>query len=297
MIKRILGTLNAVVSIIALACNTLFWTIPILSVAFFKLIGPIPSWRSLCVKTMNLFASGWVGLNNQAIRLTQRVKWDVKGLESLKLNSWYLVISNHQSWLDIVVLQKVFNRRIPFLKFFVKKELIWVPVLGLIWWAMEFPFMKRYSRSFIEKHPHLKDIDLKTGIKACENFKETPVSIMIFAEGSRFSPVKAKRQGSPFSNLLKPKAAGMAIVLGAMGERLERILNVTIVYPNGRKGLWDFLCRRISEIKVRVEQLPVPTELLGDYLHDHDFRQNFQNWVNKIWAEKDRYLQTMAMAS
>ncbi len=67
----------------------------------------------------------------------------MQGVDSLHQRGWYLVSSNHQSWVDILVLQRIFHGRIPFLKFFLKQELIWVPVIGLAWWALDFPFMKR----------------------------------------------------------------------------------------------------------------------------------------------------------
>ncbi|MDP3284275.1 MAG: acyltransferase, partial [Desulfobacterales bacterium] len=185
------------------------------------------------------------------------------------------------------VLQRIFHRKIPFLKFFLKKELIWVPFLGLAWWALDFPFMKRYSKDFIDKYPHLKGKDIEITKKACEKFKTIPVSVMNFVEGTRFTAEKHRRQKSPYANLLNPKAGGVAFVLSAMGEHLDKIVNVTIVYPDGIKSFWDFLCGRIGEIKVMVETLPVNREIIGDYVNNAEFRENFQKWVNSVWEQKD----------
>jgi 1-acyl-sn-glycerol-3-phosphate acyltransferase len=204
-----------------------------------------------------------------------------------------MVLSNHQSWVDILVLQRIFHRKIPFLKFFLKKELIWVPIIGLAWWALDFPFMKRYSQAFLEKHPHLKGKDLETTKKACEKFKTIPVSVMNFAEGTRFMAAKHKLQQSPYKNLLLPKAGGMAFVFQAMGEQLHRIVDVTIAYPGGAKSFWQFLCGKVDEVKVRVRTYPLSGELLGDYFNDSEYRERFQKWLNELWAEKDRQIERM----
>ena len=157
-----------------------------------------------------------------------------------------MVISNHQSWIDIITLQTVFNRKIPFLKFFIKKELIWVPIMGPAWWALDFPFMKRYSPEFLAKKPHLKGKDIEITRIACSKFKTMPVSVMNFVEGTRFSENKHYRQRSPYNNLLKPKAGGTGFVLTIMGEQLNSILNITIKYTGEDKKFWSLLCGRIQ---------------------------------------------------
>jgi 1-acyl-sn-glycerol-3-phosphate acyltransferase len=196
----------------------------------------------------------------------------------LKPDAWYLLLANHQTMVDIVVLQKIFHRRIPMLKFFIKKELIWVPFLGLAWWALDFPFMKRTGST--EK-------DLAAAREACETFRSSPVTIMNFVEGTRFTEAKREKRGSPYRRLLKPKAGGVAVVLACMGSRIHSVLDVTIVYPQGAPGLWTFLCNRSMEIKVRVKQLAVTRELLGSTHEDVDSRQSLNDWLNALWREKD----------
>jgi 1-acyl-sn-glycerol-3-phosphate acyltransferase len=279
--------LMGVISMILLYINTIFWFTFLIPVSLLKLIIPISPWRKFCGLVLNGIAVSWISVNNVNIRLTKRTKWDVRGMEGLSLDQWYLVISNHQTWVDIVVLQKVFNRKIPFLKFFLKKELIWVPVLGIAWWALDYPFMKRYSPAFIKKNPHLKGKDIEITRKACKKFKGIPVSIMNFVEGTRFTEEKRAKQASPFRHLLKPKAGGVGFVLSTMGEQLSCILNVTITYPGGDTGFWSFLCGRIREIRVEVEKIPITPELLGDYIEDKEFQVRFQEWLNVIWTAKD----------
>ncbi len=282
-----------VLSVFMLAANTIVCIGPLLMVSFMKLLVPVRFFRKLCSIVSNGIAVAWISINNFNMDISRNIAWNVQGLEGLSLDKWYLVISNHQTWADIVVLQKIFNRRIPFLKFFLKKELIWVPLLGVAWWALDFPFMKRYSASFLKKHPRLKGKDIEITRRACEKFKSIPVSIMNFVEGTRFTGEKHQRQNSEYKNLLKPRAGGIGFVLSIMGEQLKSILNITIFYPHGETSFWAFLCGRIKEIMVRVEHIPLSEHLLGDYISDPDYQARFQKWLNSIWIEKDKLLDSL----
>ena len=293
MLKYLPGPVRGCISLLLYLLNTVLLTTALLIIAVFKFVIPVGIWRKRCDTVINWIAGSWIAINNWNIRLTNPASWDVQGIDALNKKGWYMVVANHQSWLDILVLQKIFHGKIPFLKFFLKKELIWVPFLGLAWWALDFPFMKRYTQSFLKKHPHLKGKDLKITQKACEKFKTMPVSVMNFLEGTRFTPEKHRRQQSPFVHLLKPKAGGIAFVLAAMGEQMHQMLNVTIAYPDGVRNFWQFLCGNVREIRVRVESLPIDPKLVGDYFTDKKFRVTFQNHLNVMWAEKDVLLTTL----
>ena len=284
--ENIIGALSFSLYVV----NTLICFGPVYLLGFLKFIIPGEQFRKLCTAVLTEISLSWIAVNNFNAGLKRSIHWDVTGIDKLDPKGWYLVLSNHQSWVDILVLQKVLHRKIPFLKFFLKKELIWVPIMGIAWWALDFPFMKRYSDSFLKKHPHLKGKDLETTRKACEKFKTLPISVMNFVEGTRFSPEKHDKQQSPYTNLLKPKAGGTAFVLSAMGDYINAIVNVTIFYPQENKSFWDFLCGRVTEIVVRVETLPLDKDLLGDYTNDAEFRERFQQWINSLWAEKDQLL-------
>jgi 1-acyl-sn-glycerol-3-phosphate acyltransferase len=264
----------------ALALNTIVCTLPLYLVALLKLLVPLHSWRIVCGKLANTIAEGWVGVNTLGLKLAQNIHWDVRGIDALQPDAWYLLLANHQSMVDIVVLQSVFHRKIPLLKFFLKKELIWVPFLGIAWWALDFPFMKRKSSTHR---------DLKTAREACDKFRALPVTVMNFAEGTRFTTAKRESERSPFAHLLKPKPGGIAVVLYSLGERLHSILDVTIVYPKGTPGLWSFLCSNSTEIKVRVKQMAVTPELL-QAVRDRASRQRFNDWLDKLWDEKDKLI-------
>lgn len=220
-----------------------------------------------------------------------KTRWHIYGIKNLKKDGHYLMIANHRSWLDIVVLQRVFSRKIPGLRFFMKKELLWqLPFLGYACKLLGYPFVQRYSREFLIKHPELKGKDIEATRKACERFKNQPVTMINFIEGGRFHQEKFEKQKSPFKYLLKPKAGGIAFVLATMGKQIESIIDVTIIYPDMRITLWDFLCGKISDIYVYIHLIPVKPELLGDYQNDADFRHFFHYWLNEQWFEKDKFI-------
>ena len=265
----------------ALAVNTIFCSLLVFAVALAKILIPINSWRIFCSKVANAIAQGWTGFNRLGLHLAKNIQWDVQGLDELKPDAWYLLVANHQSMVDIPVLQTIFHRKIPLLKFFLKKELFWVPIMGLVWWTLDFPFMKRTSS--VRQ-------DLETARKACDKFRLLPVTIMNFVEGTRFTAAKRENQNSPYTYLLKPKPGGMAVVLCTLGQQFHSILDVTIVYPESVPGLWAFLCGKSIAITVRVKQIPVTPELLGDYTTDREYRRRFKDWLDNIWAAKDELI-------
>ncbi|WP_372777056.1 acyltransferase [Litorivivens sp.] len=286
--------LRGSLSLFLIALSTLFWFIPLILLAFIKLLIPIHGVRALCTRLLIEIATLWIGFNNRLLDTMNRIDWDVSGLDQLRPDDWYLVTCNHQSWADILVVQKVLHRRTPMLKFFLKQQLIWVPVIGVAWWALDFPFMKRYTAEQIAKNPSLKGKDLETTRRACEKFQYTPVAVFNFMEGTRFTPQKHEAQDSPYRHLLKPKAGGTGFVLGAMGKQLHTLLNITLHYPGPSFGFWDLISGRINRIVVRIEALPIPEELRGrNYQEDDSYRFQVQQWVGELWQEKDALLQDL----
>ena len=286
------------IAFLLLAINTLFWCTLLFAFALVKLALPFPSVRKRIDPILNGIATLWVACNSGWMRLTQKTRWDVQGIDGLPYEGWYLVNCNHQSWVDIFVLQHLLNRRIPMLKFFLKQQLIYVPVIGLAWWALDFPFMKRHGKAQLRKRPELRQQDTEATRRACEKFALVPTSVMNFAEGTRFTPAKHRSQASPYRHLLKPKAGALALALNAMGERFRSLVDVTIVYPAGRPTFWHFLCGRTPAITVRVRQLPIPVEFCaGDYAGDPAFRSQFQRWLDQLWQEKDVQIDAILQGS
>jgi 1-acyl-sn-glycerol-3-phosphate acyltransferase len=291
MLSFLPGPILGVLSYLLYFISTTVWGTLLIPTALLKLLIPIPGFRTLCNRILNGTANMFILCSNSIFRLTKKIHWEVHGIDKLRPDSWYLVLSNHQTWADILVLIKVFYKRIPFPKFFMKKELIWVPFIGFGCWALDYPIVKRYSKEFLKENPHLKGKDIEITRRACEKFRTIPVSIMNFVEGTRFSIEKHLKQKSPFKNLLKPRAGGIAFVLATMGDKLHSILNVTISYPQGVQSFWSFLSSKATDIRIWVETLPITKELLGDYTDDDNYRMRFQEWLNNLWAEKDKLLE------
>ena len=282
------------ITFLLFALNTLFWCTFLFAVTLAKLLVPVAPWRRLCSRGLVAIAESWIAVNSWGLTVTQPTRWTITLPPSLKRDASYLVVVNHQSWVDIPVLQRVLLGRIPFLRFFLKQGLIWVPVLGAAWWALDFPFMKRHSREVLEKNPERRGEDLETTRRACERFRNIPVSILSFAEGTRFTPEKQASAGRVFRHLLPPKTGGIAFTAAAMGDSLHALLDVTIVYPGGRPSFWDLISRGIPEVVVRARELPIsPDWYTGDYQGDAAFRERLQSDVRRIWEEKDAFIESV----
>lgn len=293
MLSFLPSPLKGVLSLLLYAVNTVSLTIPLILIAFFKMIVPIHAMVVVLDKLLISIATLWIRINSFNSSLFCNINWDIRGLQNLEKKEWYLVISNHQSWVDILVLQATLNRKIPMLKFFLKKELIWIPFLGLAWWALDFPFMKRYSKKQLNKSPHLKGKDLEITKKACEKFKHTPVSVMNFVEGTRFTPGKKISQNNALDHLLTPKAGGIAFVLSSMGEYLHKIIDVTIVYPDKIPTFWDYISGQVNNIIIDFEVIPLAESLTGDYFNDPDYKDQFCVWLNGVWQKKDEKIKNL----
>lgn len=285
---------RGVIALLLLIINTLFWCALLFALSLIKLLLPLDAVRVRMDPLLNGIATAWIACNSTWMRLTQRTAWDVQGVADLPYRGWYLVNCNHQSWVDIFVLQHVLNRRIPLLKFFLKQQLIYVPVIGLAWWALDFPFMKRHGKAALRKNPALRAQDRETTRRACAKFARTPTSVMNFAEGTRFTAAKHRSQASPYRHLLKPKAGALALALNAMGEQFHALIDVTIVYPAGAPTFWQFLCGTTPRVILRARQLPIPAEFChGDYEGDAEFRGAFHRWLAGLWEEKDQQIDAL----
>ena len=286
--------LRGVLALALLLLNTLFWCVLLFGLALVKLAMPAGPVRQRIDPVLNRIASCWISCNTGWMRLTQNTAWDVVGVSDLQYRNWYLVNCNHQSWVDIFVLQRVLNRRVPLLKFFLKYQLIYIPVMGLAWWALDFPFLRRNTKEDLRRHPERRLADQEATRRACQKFALAPTSVISFAEGTRFTPAKHEQQSSPYRHLLKPRAGALALTLNAMGGQFHALLDVTIVYPAGAPTFWQFLCGRVPRIIVRVRELPIPADFsVGDYAKDRSFRRQFQGWLGGMWEFKDAQISAL----
>ena len=291
MLGKTIRNLRGVITFTVCTINTIVWIIPIILLAIVKLIVPIPAIGSLLSGWLMAFGDAWVRVNAFVFSIVNDTTWDIRGVDELQKDQWYLVVANHQTWVDIVVLQTVFSGKIPFLKFFIKQQLIWFPILGIAFWALDMPFMKRYSKSYLARHPEKKGKDLEATRRACEKFRESPTSVINFVEGTRFTEEKKTRRGAPYRHLLMPRAGGVALALTSMGDMFDTILDVTIVYPGKTPEFWGMLCGEFEHVIVDVRQRPVDAWLIeGSYEEDREFRKAFHQWLADMWEEKDAFI-------
>jgi len=277
-----------------LVVNVLFWITILFIFTLPKILIPWPSLLKVINKILQWIGENCIACNRGWLWLTQKTRWDVQGAENLNHEGWYMVVSNHQSWVDILVMQHLLNRKIPLLKFFIKRELIKVPLMGFAWWALDFPFLYRHSSEYLKQHPEQAGKDFEATRKACEKFATIPTSVMNFLEGTRFTPAKHDKQKSEYKYLLRPKSGGLALALNVLGEKFSSMLDITIVYPDGIPGFGDFLCGRVKRITVRMRTIEIPKTLLqGDYENDQAFRDSMHKWVQKLWREKDKQIQAL----
>jgi 1-acyl-sn-glycerol-3-phosphate acyltransferase len=279
--------------------NTLFWNCLLYALALLKLLCPVASVRAQLSHILVKIAELWISCNSLNMRLTQNIQWDIQALpgfdlKDLSRNKSYLIISNHLSWFDIVVLQGIFNRRIPFIRFFLKQELIYVPILNIAWIALDFPFMKRFSPDYLAKHPERRGDDLKATQKACEKFRNNKVSILNFVEGTRFTIAKQQKQepnGKTYRHLLAPKRGGLSYVLKAMGNQFDCLLDVTLIYPHGTKTLLQAYAGEVEKMVVRIRRIPIPEKFTNpNWDEDKDARREFKEWFHTLWSEKDQLI-------
>ncbi|SQH74122.1 putative endonuclease [Shewanella benthica] len=290
---RVLSLIRGSLAFVCSLVNTIFWVLPIIIFSPIKLI-PIPAVSGTCSSLLDSCATSWISINGVIERIFHPVNVHIHSDAELSPKEWYMVIANHQSWVDILILQRVLNHKIPFLKFFLKKELIFVPFLGIAWWALDFPFMRRYSTAQLRKNPELRGKDIEITRKACAKFKSKPVSVMNFVEGTRFKADKHRQQNSQFKHLLKPKAGGLAFALSAMGEHIHKLVDVSIYYPEKVPTFWEYISGQVKEVHVHISVSEIPAAMRGDYMKDRKFKIAFQEQLNQLWLEKDKTLDLLA---
>lgn len=279
-------------NIFIVTLNSVVCSVAICVIALFKVLLPNPKQKAKATSVANQVMWLWATINAKVLAITNRVEWDIEGGEQLKKDGWYLLISNHLSWTDIVVLCCVFKDRIPMPKFFLKQQLMYIPFLGMACWALDMPFMRRYSREYLIRHPEKRGQDLLTTRRSCEKFKYTPTTVVNYVEGTRFTSEKQRSSKVGYQHLLPPKTGGIAYTLAAMGDQFENIIDVTLAYPeNTEKPFKDMLMGRMTKIVVRTKVLPVNEHVRGDYFNDKPFKRQFQQWLTSIWQDKDVLLQ------
>ena len=273
--------------------STFFHGPPVLALGLTKLFK-----QSSKVDEANIqITNSWLSVNNWLIdHVLPNTQWDISIDENLQLSMQgrYLMTCNHQSWVDTTVNQYFGLTRIPLTRFFTKWELIFIPFVGQAFKILGFPMMKRHSKAQIEKKPALKDRDMQEARKACQQLLSQPFTLLNYLEGTRFTKEKHDQQQSPYQHLLKPKAGGLALALNILGDQIDALVDMTIVYPDGVPGYSEFWLGEVPRIAVNLRKIHIPDWVLGgNYEDDAEYRERFQQWVHELWLEKDQLIESM----
>ena len=273
--------------------STFFHGPPVLALGLTKLFK-----KSAKVDETNIkITNSWLGVNNWLIEhVLKNTQWQISVDELLDLNMQgrYLMTCNHQSWVDTTVNQYFGLSRMPLTRFFTKWELIFIPFVGQAFKILGFPMMKRHSKEQIAKNPALKYRDMEEARKSCEQLISQPFTLLNYLEGTRFTQEKHDQQQSSYTHLLKPKAGGLALALSILGDKIDALVDMTIVYPDGIPGYGEFWLGEVPRIAVNLRKIDIPDWVLGgNYEDDAEYRARFQKWIDQIWTEKDQLIAQM----
>jgi len=182
-----------------------------------------------------------------------------------------LIISNHRSWFDVFILQTLISSQGPVLKFLIKTELLWVPVLGWICLALNFPRLKRKGDLSSRRR------DLQVARSASIQLGTTPGALILFPEGTRFTEPKRVHTRSCYRSLLNPKPGGFNVIYGALPES-TMVIDISIRYLPGEDNCWRCMSGLVDVVHLKVTGSHAAD--LGDHLA----------WLDGCWSKKDQWL-------
>lgn len=278
--KNIIGIVSIIYIIFILSLGVL-----LLSIISIPRIVPIEAIRKITTATSNQIGNALVWFLKVTLGFIHRPKWQIEYPENISMKKWYLGMSNHSSWADIFILLFVSNYKIPLLKFFIKKELRWIPIIYLIHKTIDMPFLNRHSPTKIQNNPALRTHDFENAKIAAQKFTRYPTTAFSFAEGTRFTNEKRALHSSLFENLLKPKIGALVTALSGM-PMVEELIDFTIIYKTSKRSAWDFACGEMKDVKIIVKCYEIPKSILSIDNDSAVFRTEFRKFIDRIWREK-----------
>ena len=287
--SNIIGFFTFILIVIELIIG--FGTLTIVNIP--RAIFPLKSLKIKLSKISNTIGEYTVYGLKIIMKIMHRDSMQIFDDNELYKNQWYMAVSNHQSWADIFILLVAAHNRIPLLKFFMKKELAWIPFIFLANKTLNMPFVNRHSKKQLEKNPNLRFKDYENTLMACKRFQRSPSTIFSYAEGTRNNSKKHKAQNSPYKNLLIPRVGGIATALSAM-PNIDVLVDYSVVYKSDKRGAWAFLKGDMRDVKVSVKKYTIPENLKNkNYSTDEEYRKNFKIWIEAIWEEKDKEIERL----
>ncbi|MDN5664959.1 MAG: acyltransferase [Psychrobacter sp.] len=278
-----------------IAANSFVGSIPLWLMGVGKIITGAP----IADKTVIKITNHWISSNNALIdNMLPRKDWRISLPDDVNTEGKYLLISNHQSWVDTSIVQYISEKRLPLTRFFTKFELIYIPIVGQAFYFLDFPMMRRHSKEAVAKNPALKGQDIEEAKRACALLKDKPFTLLNYLEGTRFTQAKHEQQKSPYTHLLKPRAGGLSLAINALGSEMDGLLDMTIVYPDGVPTYSDLWKGNIKRLGVDVRYLDIPAELFagikrGGYENDEQVKAQMFAWIEQVWRDKDQRISAM----
>ena len=204
--------------------------------------------------------------------------------EDVPMRENALLISNHQQMPDIPAIMKFSKtkERLGDLKFFVKKQLKWVPGMG---WGMQF-----LDCLFIDRDWASDSEQIRRTFDRLVNGR-VPVYLVSFVEGTRLTLPKlevaqayARENGLTLPrHTLVPRSKGFSASVEGLRSHIAAVYDLTIAYEVGVPSLWQYLKGMVHRIHVHVRRFPI--EELPQSADD------LRQWLLARWDEKNDLLE------
>jgi len=248
--------------------NLLIGVCVLIPVAIVNLLIPLPVVSKACFVLVKVLYRWCVLVDSFWMKRVVGIELDIIG--EAESHRSPVVICNHQSWFDIPLIQEVVASRGPIVKFLVKEELVWVPIIGWICLALNFPRLKRGKK----KGDRKSDFSI---IEKTTKSHGKDGALLVFPEGTRFTPVKQMNQKSPYKRLLKPRAGGIKVIKNNMDPDTP-LIDITIDYGESRPNIWKCLHGDPAKIKITIEHFKLAQ------------LESVEDWLNDRWHQKDKIL-------
>ena len=181
-LKRLLLQGLSVLSCIWFFSNLMVWLTGLVLITPLKLI-PLPRLQTQVITPLaHGFYRAAVRINSFWMQRVVGIEITIEG--SINRHPNPIVVCNHQSWFDIPLVQEVIAGQGPIVQFLIKRELVWVPIIGWICLVLNFPMLNRSGAASD------RALDLAAIESAAQKLGRAPCALLVFAEGSRFSTEK-----------------------------------------------------------------------------------------------------------
>ncbi len=278
---------RASLAVVLLALNIGFWLIPCVIFAIIKSMISYPPIRQGSYNVMVGIATACIFCDSMILRIVSGVRIIPEYKSEVRKDVTYLVIANHRSWADVLILQRTLYDRTSLLKWLTKREMLKVPLIGFVCQAYEYPMMSRYTKQYLADHPEKREEDRDRIRRACEQLARNPGTLINFPEGTRYTHEKAERQQTPYRHLLKPRPGGVSVILTSMGPALAGVLDATLFFDDYDASFWEFLGGKVKTVRVSVRLRSVEDVGGADpEKYDTEIPQRLQ----ALWREKDAEL-------